>query len=48
MKAWARMSSNRRNGYCVQGNRTATRANVTHQCHLGFLLKSHTKSHYFL
>jgi hypothetical protein len=28
MKAWARMSCNRRNGYCVQGNRTATRANA--------------------
>ena len=25
VKAWARMSCNRRNGYCVQGNRTATR-----------------------
>jgi hypothetical protein len=28
VKARARMSCNRRNGYCVQGNRTATRANV--------------------
>jgi hypothetical protein len=28
MKARARMSCNRRNGYCVQGNRTATRANA--------------------
>jgi hypothetical protein len=28
MKARARMSCNRRNGYCVQGNLTATRANV--------------------
>jgi hypothetical protein len=28
VKAWARMSCNQRNGYCVQGNRTATRANV--------------------
>jgi hypothetical protein len=28
VKAWARMSCNRRNGYCVQGNRTATRTNV--------------------
>jgi hypothetical protein len=27
-KARARMSCNQRNGYCVQGNRTATRANV--------------------
>jgi hypothetical protein len=28
VKAWARMSSNRRNGYCVQGKCTATHANV--------------------
>jgi hypothetical protein len=28
VKARARMSCNRRNGYCVQGNRTATCANV--------------------
>jgi hypothetical protein len=28
VKAWARMSCNRRNGYCVQGNRTATRADA--------------------
>jgi hypothetical protein len=28
MKARARMSCNRRNGYCVQGNCTAIRANV--------------------
>jgi hypothetical protein len=28
VKARARMSCNRRNGYCVQGNRTATHANV--------------------
>jgi hypothetical protein len=28
MEAQARMSCNRRNGYCVQGNRTATRANA--------------------
>jgi hypothetical protein len=28
VKARARMSCNRRNGYCVQGNRTATRANA--------------------
>jgi hypothetical protein len=28
MKAQARMSCNRRNNYCVQGNRTATRANA--------------------
>jgi hypothetical protein len=28
MKAQACMSCNRRNGYCVQGNRTATRANA--------------------
>jgi hypothetical protein len=28
VKARARMSCNWRNGYCVQGNRTATRANV--------------------
>jgi hypothetical protein len=28
MEARAHMSCNRRNGYCVQGNRTATRANV--------------------
>jgi hypothetical protein len=28
VKAWARMSCNRRNGYCMQGNRTATCANV--------------------
>jgi hypothetical protein len=38
MKARARMSCNRRNGYCVQGNRTATRANAAssrlrNQCH---------------
>jgi hypothetical protein len=28
VKAWARMSCNRHNGFCVQGNRTATRTNV--------------------
>jgi hypothetical protein len=28
VKARARVSCNRRNSYCVQGNRTATRANV--------------------
>jgi hypothetical protein len=28
MEAWAYTSCNRRNGHCVQGNRTATRANV--------------------
>jgi hypothetical protein len=28
VKAWACMSCNRRNGYCVQGNRTATRTNA--------------------
>jgi hypothetical protein len=28
MEARAHMSCNRRNGYCVQGNRTATRANA--------------------
>jgi hypothetical protein len=28
MEARAHMSCNRRNGYCMQGNRTATRANV--------------------
>jgi hypothetical protein len=28
VKAQARMSCNRRNGYCVQGNHTATRANA--------------------
>jgi hypothetical protein len=28
MEAQAHMSCNRRNGYCVQGNRTATRANA--------------------
>jgi hypothetical protein len=38
VKAQARMSCNRCNGYCVQGNRTATRANVAssrlwNQCH---------------
>jgi hypothetical protein len=38
VKARARMSYNRHNGYCVQGNRTATRANVMssrlwNQCH---------------
>jgi hypothetical protein len=30
VKARARMSCNRRNGYCVQGNRTATRANAAY------------------
>jgi hypothetical protein len=29
VKAWARMSCNRCNGYCVQGNRTATCTNAT-------------------
>jgi hypothetical protein len=38
VKAWARMSCNRHDGYCVQGNRTATRASVAssrlrNQCH---------------
>jgi hypothetical protein len=28
VKAWARKSCNRRNGYCVQGSRTATRTNA--------------------
>jgi hypothetical protein len=28
VKAWARMSCNRRDGYCAQGNRTTTLANV--------------------
>jgi hypothetical protein len=28
MEAWAHTSCNRRDGYCVQGNRTATRANA--------------------
>jgi hypothetical protein len=28
VKAWAHVSCNRRNGYCVQGNRTATRTNA--------------------
>jgi hypothetical protein len=28
VKDWAHMSCNRRNSYCVQGNRTATRANA--------------------
>jgi hypothetical protein len=28
MEAWAHMSCNRCNGYCMQGNRTATRANA--------------------
>jgi hypothetical protein len=28
VKARTRMSCNRHNGYCVQGNRTATRANA--------------------
>jgi hypothetical protein len=28
VKAWAHMSCNRRNGYCVQGNRTAARTNA--------------------
>jgi hypothetical protein len=38
VKARARMSCNRRNGYCVQGNRTTTCTNATplrlwNQCH---------------
>jgi hypothetical protein len=38
VKARARMSCNRRNGYCMQGNRTATCANAAssrmrNQCH---------------